>query len=150
MDSAYNFAQRPKELKLKGKTRRLTSSCQTYCNELHFQSPMDPMGIILFNPEINWYCTQWRHTDSTSLELCAVSSEEKIIAVSGVLIVPSQPTYCIPGSGMVVGHSYQMAMKVPCSFISHDSTLEPHHRATTVQNQLTFTTGLNTSKESSQ
>jgi hypothetical protein len=83
---------------------------------------MDQMGIILFNPEINRYCTQWRHTDSASLkELCAVSSKEKIIAVSGVLIVPSQPTYCIPGSGMVVGNSYQMTMKVPCNFISHDS-----------------------------
>jgi hypothetical protein len=51
---------------------------------------MDPMGIILFNPKINGYCTHWRHPDPASLEeLCAVASEEKIIAVSGVLLVPS-------------------------------------------------------------
>jgi hypothetical protein len=83
---------------------------------------MYKMEIILFKPEIKHYCTQWRHTDSASLKkLCAIASEQKITAVfwGGNSTIPAQ---CIPGSNMDTGNIYQIAVKVPCMFMSYDTT----------------------------
>jgi hypothetical protein len=77
---------------------------------------MDKMGIIVFNSEIKHYSTD-------SLKLCAVASEEKIIAAFWDAN-STIPAHCVPGSAAVTGNSYEAAVKVPCSFISHKSTCQ--------------------------